>query len=198
MAVNCCCSSSFAATTAIYAAARAPNTFTITLRRRNAFSQSIRNPINQIAPSNFLARSKAMESEYKTDSDEIDCIGTGLDVECVISEESEQGTVMVAMKEVLPKTGPFVVAAFRLIPSGLLLIAFAASGGRALPSGFNAWLSISAFTAKDSESWVIRFGEKESLMRRNVVDNFRWHKIDKINGFGKGIIPEPLMEEGLS
>ncbi|KAG6399907.1 hypothetical protein SASPL_141392 [Salvia splendens] len=90
MAVNCCGSSSFAATAAIYAAARAPNTFTITLRRRNAFSQSIRNPINQIAPSNFLARSKATKSEFKTDSDEIDCIGTGLDVECVISEESEQ------------------------------------------------------------------------------------------------------------
>ncbi|KAG6388491.1 hypothetical protein SASPL_149919 [Salvia splendens] len=89
MAVNCCCRSSFAASTAIYAAARALNTFTITLRRRNAFSQSIRNPINQIAPSNFLARSKATESEFKTDSDEIDCIGIGLDVECVISEESD-------------------------------------------------------------------------------------------------------------
>ncbi|XP_042013741.1 WAT1-related protein At3g02690, chloroplastic-like isoform X1 [Salvia splendens] len=179
MAWNCCCSSTFAVTTAIYAAARTPNTFTITLQRRNAFSQSIRNPINQIAPSNFSAKSKATESEFKTESNEIDCIGTGLDVECVISEESEQvrgeardtasalvelalewgllispfffwGTAMVAMKEVLPKTGPFVVAAFRLIPSGLLLVAFAASRGRALPSGFNAWLSISAFAAIDA------------------------------------------------
>ncbi|KAL1540726.1 WAT1-related protein, chloroplastic-like isoform X1 [Salvia divinorum] len=181
MAWNCCCSSSFAATTAIYAAARTPNSFTITLRRQNAFSQSpsIRGPINQIAPSNFIARSKATESEFKTDSSEIDCIGTGLDVECVISptdEKSEQvrgetrdtlvelalewgllispfffwGTAMVAMKEVLPKTGPFVVAAFRLIPSGLLLVAFAASRGRALPSGFNAWLSISVFAAIDA------------------------------------------------
>ncbi|KAG6418615.1 hypothetical protein SASPL_120819 [Salvia splendens] len=125
------------------------------------------------------AKSKATESEFKTESNEIDCIGTGLDVECVISEESEQvrgeardtasalvelalewgllispfffwGTAMVAMKEVLPKTGPFVVAAFRLIPSGLLLVAFAASRGRALPSGFNAWLSISAFAAIDA------------------------------------------------
>ncbi|KAG6426289.1 hypothetical protein SASPL_110511 [Salvia splendens] len=90
MAVNCCWCSSFAATAAIYAAARAPNTFTITRRRRNAFLQSIRNPINQITPSNFLARSKATESEFKIDSDEIDCKSTGLDVECVISEESEQ------------------------------------------------------------------------------------------------------------
>ncbi|KAG6436844.1 hypothetical protein SASPL_101748 [Salvia splendens] len=186
MAWNCCCSSTFSATTAIYAAARTPNTFTITLQRRNAFSQSIRNPINQIAPSNFSAKSKATESEFKTESNEIDCIGTGLDVECVISEESEQvrgeardtasalvelalewgllispfffwGTAMVAMKEVLPKTGPFVVAAFRLIPSGLLLVAFAASRGRALPSGFNAWFSISAFAAIDASCFQLGF-----------------------------------------
>ncbi|XP_057804739.1 WAT1-related protein At3g02690, chloroplastic [Salvia miltiorrhiza] len=199
MAWNCCCSSSFTATTsaavvpAIYAAARTPNSFTITLRRNNASSQSqsIRNPINQIGSPNFIARSKATESEFKTDSspsNEIDCIGTGLDVECVInptddqSENSEQvggetrettsalvelavtalewgllispfffwGTAMVAMKEVIPKTGPFVVAAYRLIPSGLLLVGFAASRGRSFPSGFNAWLSISVFAAIDA------------------------------------------------
>lgn len=60
------------------------------------------------------------------------------------------GTAMVAMKQVLPKTGPFFVSAFRLIPSGLLLVAFAASRGRSLPSGLAAWLSISLFALVDA------------------------------------------------
>lgn len=60
------------------------------------------------------------------------------------------GTSMVAMKEVLPKVGPFFVASFRLIPAGLLLIGFAGSKGRPLPSGFNAWLAISLFALVDA------------------------------------------------
>ncbi|KAK9285603.1 hypothetical protein L1049_024798 [Liquidambar formosana] len=60
------------------------------------------------------------------------------------------GTAMVAMKEVLPKTGPFFVSAFRLIPAGFLLVAFAASRGRSFPSGLNAWLSISLFGLVDA------------------------------------------------
>ncbi|CAL1358547.1 unnamed protein product [Linum trigynum] len=60
------------------------------------------------------------------------------------------GTAMVAMKEVLPVTGPFFVASFRLIPSGLLLVAFAAATGRPFPSGINAWLSITLFAIIDA------------------------------------------------
>lgn len=60
------------------------------------------------------------------------------------------GTAMVAMKEVLPKCGPFFVSAFRLIPAGFLLVGFAASRGRPLPSGFNAWVSISLFALVDA------------------------------------------------
>lgn len=129
---------------------------------------------------------------------EIDCIGTGIDVECIVNpnevsddnggskpglsgvggERNEKevlgiglglglvgdlwewavlispfffwGTAMVAMKEVLPKMGPFFVAGFRLIPSGMLLIGFAGSKGRPLPSGFNAWLAISLFALVDA------------------------------------------------
>lgn len=197
MAWNCCCSSSFTATTsavvlpAIHAAATTPNSFTMTtLRKQSASSQSLsmRNLRNR------LVLSKATESELEIDSrpssDEIDCIGTGLDVECVVPDSSEKyeqvrgetrdttsglvqlagaalelgllispfffwGTAMVAMKEVLPKTGPFVVAAFRLIPAGLMLVGFAASRGRSLPSGFNAWLSISAFALIDASCFQV-------------------------------------------
>ncbi|KAL3527372.1 hypothetical protein ACH5RR_012028 [Cinchona calisaya] len=60
------------------------------------------------------------------------------------------GTAMVAMKEVLPKTGPFFVSSFRLIPAGLLLVSFAAFKGRSFPSGFNAWFSILLFALVDA------------------------------------------------
>ncbi|KAK4758398.1 hypothetical protein SAY87_019699 [Trapa incisa] len=60
------------------------------------------------------------------------------------------GTAMVAMKEVLPKAGPFFVSSFRLIPAGLLLIAFASFQGRRPPSGLNAWLSIALFGLVDA------------------------------------------------
>ncbi|KAH0698031.1 hypothetical protein KY290_015843 [Solanum tuberosum] len=118
-------------------------------------------------------------------SSELDCVGTGLDVECVVNRSEEfpkdsnlrfqdervssmellqtilewgllispfffWGTAMVAMKEVLPKTGPFFVSSFRLIPAGLMLVGFAASRGRNYPSGFNAWLSITLFAIVDA------------------------------------------------
>lgn len=60
------------------------------------------------------------------------------------------GTSMVAMKEVLPLTGPFFVSSFRLIPAGLLLVAFAGFKGRPLPSGLTAWLTITLFALVDA------------------------------------------------
>ncbi|KAF8407400.1 hypothetical protein HHK36_006531 [Tetracentron sinense] len=60
------------------------------------------------------------------------------------------GTAMVAMKEVLPKAGPFFVSSFRLIPAGMLLIAFAALRGRKQPSGIMAWVSIILFGVVDA------------------------------------------------
>lgn len=64
---------------------------------------------------------------------------------------------MVAMKEVLPKTGPFFVSSFRLIPAGVLLVGFAAARGRPLPSGVMAWLSISLFALVDATCFQVRF-----------------------------------------
>ena len=120
----------------------------------------------------------------------VDCVGTGQDVECVITPYEEEkmkvasataaeteslgsiaesvwewavlispfffwGTAMVAMKEILPKSGPFFLSAFRLIPAGFLLVAFAASRGRPFPSGFNAWLSISLFALVDAACFQV-------------------------------------------
>lgn len=60
------------------------------------------------------------------------------------------GTSMVAMKGVLPKTGPLFVAAVRLIPSGLLLISFGHYSGKKQPSGLMAWLSLALFGLVDA------------------------------------------------
>lgn len=74
------------------------------------------------------------------------------------------GTAMVAMKEVLPKTGPFFVSSFRLIPAGLLLVAFAAFRGRSIPSGLNAWLSITLFAIVDAACFQVHHSPFATLL----------------------------------
>ncbi|CAM8951201.1 unnamed protein product [Rhodiola kirilowii] len=110
--------------------------------------------------------------EADIESPILDCVGTGADVECVVKEDSNSdvgdvslslldwvllispfffwGTAMVAMKQVLPKTGPFFVAAVRLIPAGAILVSFALFKGRPLPSGLIGWLSIALFGLVDA------------------------------------------------
>ncbi|XP_011030169.1 PREDICTED: WAT1-related protein At3g02690, chloroplastic isoform X2 [Populus euphratica] len=129
---------------------------------------------------------ESSSSQPVDDGGDLDCVGTGLDSECLVSEpkldapliqlsSTEKGetateslietitetavlvspfffwgTSMVAMKEVLPLTGPFFVSSFRLIPAGLLLVAFAGFKGRPLPSGLTAWLTITLFALVDA------------------------------------------------
>jgi len=81
--------------------------------------------------------------------------GTFLEWTVLISPFFFWGTAMVAMKEVLPITGPFFVAAFRLIPAGLLLVAFAVYKGRPLPEGINAWFSIALFALVDATCFQV-------------------------------------------
>lgn len=109
-------------------------------------------------------------------ADELDCVGTGTNVECAVDDGpgAEEGvapalagrewwewvslvspfffwgTAMVAMKGVIPKTGPFFVAALRLLPAGALVVAFAAARGRKQPSGWAAWGAIAAFGLIDA------------------------------------------------
>ncbi|WOL06029.1 WAT1-related protein [Canna indica] len=77
-------------------------------------------------------------------------VGKALDWALLVSPFFFWGTAMVAMKEVIPKTGPFFVSAFRLIPAGVILIGFAAARGRKLPAGTMAWLSITLFAVVDA------------------------------------------------
>ena len=64
------------------------------------------------------------------------------------------GTSMVAMKEVLPATSPLFVASVRLVPAGVL-VAWAASKGRPMPSGGGgmAWLAIAIFALVDGTAF---------------------------------------------
>jgi drug/metabolite transporter (DMT)-like permease len=55
------------------------------------------------------------------------------------------GSAMVVMKAVIPHTAPLFLAAFRLIPAGLLLLFLAIFLGRSQPQGWKAW------------SWIILF-----------------------------------------
>ncbi|XP_020992099.1 WAT1-related protein At3g02690, chloroplastic [Arachis duranensis] len=87
----------------------------------------------------------------KEQGESLKCLAEGLwELTVLVSPFFFWGTAMVAMKEVIPRTGPFFVSAFRLIPAGFLLIGFAASRGRPFPSGLNAWLSISLFAVVDA------------------------------------------------
>lgn len=77
-------------------------------------------------------------------------LGAGL---LLISPFFFWGTSMVAMKELSPHTSPIFVSAFRLLPAGFALIAWAASSGRSQPKGWQAWLACTLFGLVDGTAF---------------------------------------------
>ncbi|DBB03744.1 TPA: hypothetical protein ACH3X3_011052 [Trebouxia sp. C0006] len=63
------------------------------------------------------------------------------------------GTSMVAMKELAPHTSPIFVSAFRLLPAGVALVAWAAASGRKQPKGWEAWLACAIFGLVDGTAF---------------------------------------------
>ncbi len=59
------------------------------------------------------------------------------------------GTSMVAMKGALTETTPLFIASVRLIPAGMLVVAFSMLIGRSQPKGWKAWLWIGLFALVD-------------------------------------------------
>jgi drug/metabolite transporter (DMT)-like permease len=59
------------------------------------------------------------------------------------------GTAMVAMKGVIPHTSPLFMAGLRILPAGVLILIAGAFMGRAIPSGWQAWLWITLFGLVD-------------------------------------------------
>lgn len=55
------------------------------------------------------------------------------------------GTSMVAMKELAPHTTPMLVAAWRLLPAGVVLLIWAYAAGNKGPSGSMGWLAVGLF-----------------------------------------------------
>ncbi|XP_066336289.1 nucleobase-ascorbate transporter 2-like [Miscanthus floridulus] len=88
------------------------------------------------------------------------------------------GTAMVAMKGVIPRTGPFFVAALRLLPAAALLVAFAAARGRKQPSGWEAWLDIAAFGLIDAACFQARnrghVDSSRRLSRGGIAEDVGW------------------------
>ena len=68
------------------------------------------------------------------------------------------GTSMVAMKELAPHTTPLLVAAWRLIPSGAALLAWAQLSGREQPSGAMGWLAVALFGLVDGACFQVGCG----------------------------------------
>ncbi|MGK7933307.1 MAG: DMT family transporter [Microcystaceae cyanobacterium] len=59
------------------------------------------------------------------------------------------GTAMVVMKFIIPDTTPLFLAAFRLIPAGILVVLLAALFNIPQPKGWKAWLWILLFAVVD-------------------------------------------------
>ena len=111
---------------------------------------------------------------------DVECVGVGMEASCDVSGTMDEaaaaeraperrrktrgplaslalispfflwGTSMVAMKEVLPATSPMFVASVRLIPSGLILVAWALSKGRPMPKTAQAWGAVGLFALVDA------------------------------------------------
>ena len=54
-----------------------------------------------------------------------------------------------------PHTSPLFVSAWRLLPAGVALIAWAAATGRRQPSGGTAWLAVALFGLVDGTCFQV-------------------------------------------
>jgi drug/metabolite transporter (DMT)-like permease len=90
------------------------------------------------------------ERARATEDAEDDALAGALGSLALISPFFLWGTSMVAMKEVLPVTSPMFVATVRLVPAGLILVAWALSKGRPMPKSAAAWGAIAAFALVDA------------------------------------------------
>ncbi|MGB3135241.1 MAG: DMT family transporter [Nodosilinea sp.] len=73
------------------------------------------------------------------------------------------GTAMVAMKYILPHTSPLFLAAFRLLPAGILILIAAAALKLPQPKTWRAWLWIALFALVDGAMF-------QGLLTTGLVD----------------------------
>ncbi|KAL4443461.1 hypothetical protein ABPG75_011198 [Micractinium tetrahymenae] len=78
---------------------------------------------------------------------------SALEVLLLVSPFFFWGTSMVAMKQLAPHTTPLLVAAWRLIPAGAALLAWAHQSGRKAPTDPTAWLVVALFGLVDGAAF---------------------------------------------
>lgn len=59
------------------------------------------------------------------------------------------------MQELAPHTSPIFVSAFRLLPHGVALVAWAAANGRQQPKGWQAWFACALFGLVDGTAFQV-------------------------------------------
>lgn len=89
--------------------------------------------------------SDAEEDDIENSEESSDLVGSLGTVLLLISPFFFWGTSMVAMKELAPHTTPMLVAAWRLLPAGVILLAWAYTAGNKGPSGLMGWLAVGLF-----------------------------------------------------
>ena len=63
--------------------------------------------------------------------------------------------MVVCSQELAPHTSPIFVIAFRLLPAGVALVAWAAASGRKQPKGWEAWLACAIFGLVDGTAFQV-------------------------------------------
>lgn len=65
-------------------------------------------------------------------------------------------TLHMGMQELAPHTSPIFVSAFRLLPAGVALVAWAAASGRKQPKGWQAWVACALFGLVDGTAFQVQ------------------------------------------
>ena len=68
------------------------------------------------------------------------------------------------LQELAPHTSPIFVSAFRLLPAGVALVAWAAANGRQQPKGWQAWLACALFGLVDGTAFQVTQTTYASLL----------------------------------
>ncbi|KAG7672929.1 putative WAT1-related protein [Nannochloris sp. 'desiccata'] len=98
---------------------------------------------------NNLTNGNGSSSSKLSTTQERSSVAPFIDTLLLISPFFFWGTSMVAMKELGPHTTPLFLAAWRLIPAGIVLLLWAQATGRKQPSSSMAWLAVALFGLAD-------------------------------------------------
>ena len=97
-----------------------------------------------------------------------------LDALLLISPFFFWGTSMVAMKQLAPHTTPLLVASWRLIPAGAVLLLWAQRSGRKAPTDPQAWLVVALFGLVDGAAFQVGRAARARLVWGGLMVRHAW------------------------